>query len=851
MEQKIWGFGKHLAILNLAFLYILVGETSLKQKQIVLAQIVPDNTLGEETSIVTFEETSSDRIEGGATRGSNLFHSFSEFNVNADRSVYFNNPAGIENIFSRVTGNNSSDISGKLGVDGSANLFLINPNGILFGANASLDLKGSFVASTARSLIFDNGFAFDTANPQSPPLLTINVPIGLQFGSSPGKIINYANPGLQLSEYQTLALIGGEINFIGGSINVPSGRMELGSVAGGERVNLTPVEYGFAVGYEGVQNFADIELSDLAKVDASWDISNSQEGGDYSGSGGEIAVQARNVKLTGGSQILSNTFGEMDGGSIFLSASESVELSGSAGIDGPFDSFFSQALGIKIPIKTSISTTTFGKGSSGNISINTQKLLVRDGGEINAESSGEGNGGTLFVRASGSVEVAGETPIPQGQKLAIPPPLGFPEQFFITINATSNLSTSSSVFGGSAGNLSIDTGNLIVRDGALISTNPFGPGNGGNLAIKAGDSIILRGNSLDGVVPSVITTTAFGSGNAGNLMIQTGKLTVSDGGFVVATTTAAGKGGNLKIDARQIELIGADGLQTGISAGSTGSGNAGDLTLTTDRLIIRDGAELQVNASSTGSTGQLSVSANSLELDNGKVTAESASGNGGNINLDIRDILLLRDRSSISTTAGTQMTGGNGGNINLNANFIVAIPQENSDISANAFSGNGGNIQIASSNIFGIEFRSEPTNLSDITVSSKFGIDGVVELNLLEIDPSQNLVALPTEVVDASRLIAQNCSSQLANDNKLSEFVITGRGGLPPNPTGPLKSDSLLVGWVERDLSAKKERFINVDRLNSPQTIVEARGWLVKPDGQIILAIDKNEKSVETYSYCQ
>lgn len=845
MGQKNWELGKQLVIFNLAFLYILLGETSLKQKQIVLAQIVPDNTLGEERSIVTSEGDSSDRIEGGAARGANLFHSFSEFNVNVDRSVYFNNPAGIENIFSRVTGNNSSDISGKLGVVGNANLFLINPNGILFGPNASLDLKGSFIASTARSLIFDNGFAFDTANPQSPPLLNINVPIGLQFGSSPGKITNYANPGLRLAEYQTLALIGGEIDFIGGSVNVPSGRIEFGSIAGGDRVSLTPVEYGFALGYEGVQNFADIQLSDLAKVDASG-INQ------FSGNGGEIAVQARNLKLTGGSQILSNTFGETNGGTIVINTSESVELSGSAGIDGPFDSFFSQALGIKIPIKTSISTTTLGKGSSGNISINTQKLLVRDGGEINAESSGEGNGGNLFVRASDSVEVAGETLIPQGQKLAIPPPLGFSEQFFITINATSNLSTSSSVFGGSAGNLSIDTGNLIVRDGALISTNPFGPGKGGNLAIKAADSITLRGNSLDGLVPTAITTTAFGSGNAGDLMIQTRNLTLSEGGLVVTSTITNGDGGNLKIDATEkIELIGSEGVATTISAGSIGAGNAGDLTLTTDRLIIRSGAELNVNGRGTGSPGELSLSANSIELNNGKITAESASGNGGNINLNVRDILLLQNESSISTTAGTQMTGGNGGNINLNANFIVAIPQENSDISANAFSGNGGNIQIASSNIFGIEFRSEPTNLSDITVSSKFGIDGVVELNLLEIDPSQNLVALPTEVVDASRLIAQNCSSQLANDNKLSEFVITGRGGLPPNPTGPLKSDSLLVGWVERDLSAKKERFINVDRLNSPQTIVEARGWLVKPDGQIILAIDKNEKSVETYSYCQ
>ncbi|HEY9648620.1 MAG TPA: filamentous hemagglutinin N-terminal domain-containing protein, partial [Chroococcidiopsis sp.] len=116
------------------------------------AQITPDGTLGRDRSEVTRDVIirggRGDRIDGGALRGTSLFHSFSEFNVNNGQRVYFANPAGIETIFSRVTGTDVSDILGTLGVDGNADLFFLNPNGIIFGPDAQLDIAGSFVAST-------------------------------------------------------------------------------------------------------------------------------------------------------------------------------------------------------------------------------------------------------------------------------------------------------------------------------------------------------------------------------------------------------------------------------------------------------------------------------------------------------------------------------------------------------------------------------------------------------------------------------------------------------------------------------------------------------------------------------
>ncbi len=165
--------------------------------QPVLAQIVPDNTLGAERSQVSSDFVRglpAELITGGAARRSALFHSFSTFNVGEGQRVYFANPIGIENILTRVTGSDPSSILGTLGVNGGANLFLLNPQGILFGPNARLDVAGSFLASTAERFTFADGSGFSAVNPQAAPLLTVNLRPGLQYGANAtGQITNFGN----------------------------------------------------------------------------------------------------------------------------------------------------------------------------------------------------------------------------------------------------------------------------------------------------------------------------------------------------------------------------------------------------------------------------------------------------------------------------------------------------------------------------------------------------------------------------------------------------------------------------------------------------------------------------------
>ncbi|MEH2141126.1 filamentous hemagglutinin N-terminal domain-containing protein [Nostoc sp.] len=320
---------------------ICSGNCAMFTKGCAYAQITPDSTLPNNSNIQKIDNTI--KIEGGTTAGSNLFHSFSEFSLTTGSTADFDNSLNIQNIISRVTGKSLSNIDGLIRANGTANLFLINPNGIIFGQNARLDIGGSFVASTASSLKFPDGFEFSATNPQFAPLLSINVPIGLQYGANPGTIQVKGNgQGVRLTDElidttnalrvpanQTLALVGGDIFLEGATLKTAGGRIELGSVGDNSLVSLIPITKGFSLSYDGVQNFGNIQLSQLSAVDAS-------------GAGsGDIQVQGRRVTVSDGSEIEASTLGAGKGGKLVVNATESVELVGiSADAQSP-SGFFS------------------------------------------------------------------------------------------------------------------------------------------------------------------------------------------------------------------------------------------------------------------------------------------------------------------------------------------------------------------------------------------------------------------------------------------------------------------------------------------------------------------------------
>ncbi len=731
------------------------------------AQIVPDTTLPHNSQVTT--QGNASVITGGTRAGRNLFHSFAQFSVPSGGIAYFNNDLNVQNIISRVTNSSTSNIDGVLRANGTANLILVNPKGIIFGQNARLNIGGSFLVTTADNINFADGTQFSATVPETTPLLTISVPIGLQFGTNQGGILVQGDgqglrttsnlidttEGLHVPSNQTLALVGSDVTLSGGTLKTAGGRIELGSVAGPGLVSLTQIEKGWALGYHGVQNLGNIQLSQQAEVDASGE------------GGGDIQVLGRRVTLTNGSQIETSTLGSKMGGTLAITGSELVGLMGTSA-----DGQFTTALAAQVyPGAT---------GAGGNLTINTGQLIVRDGAQIGSGTFGTGSGGATMVEARNSVELIGKSA--DG------------------LNFSGLFSSAQPGAAGAGGNLTINTGQLIVRDGAQIFSGTFGKGAAGSLTVSARDSVELIGTGTPSLITpgSALATTVQpgATGAGGNLTINTGQLIVKGGAVVSTATFGEGKGGSLSVRAEDsVELSGPsiNGFSGGLSARSGGAGEAGNLTINTGQLTVHNGAQLTARNDGTGNAGFLQINANSINLNNqGSITASTAFGEGGNIILNARD-LRLRHNSPISATAGGN---GNGGNIKLNTDTLVAL--ENSNITANAVKGQGGNIQITAQGIF----RSSD---SAITASSQLGIDGTVRINTLDTNPGNTLTILPTAPVDVTRQIAQGCAGSGSNVGKgVSEFYIMGRGGLPPQPGEPLRTEALIIRRISQEDGRKK-----------------------------------------------
>ncbi|MBD0363727.1 MAG: filamentous hemagglutinin N-terminal domain-containing protein, partial [Coleofasciculus sp. C3-bin4] len=259
------------------------------------AQIVPDTTVN--TSVTPQGNTSV--ITGGTVAQTNLFHSFEQFSVPTGSTAYFNNAPEIQNIMTRVTGSSISNIDGLIQANGTANLFLLNPNGIIFGPNASLNIGGSFLASTASSLNFVDGTQFSATAPQTTPLLTISVPMGLQFEGTTGSILNQSQAtnsrgeivGLQVQPGKALALLGGDVRSDGGILQAPGGRVELGGVAGAGTIGLNVDVNSLRLSFPDGVTLADVSLTNGTQVNV------------RAGGGGSITVNAQNLNMGEGSQL--------------------------------------------------------------------------------------------------------------------------------------------------------------------------------------------------------------------------------------------------------------------------------------------------------------------------------------------------------------------------------------------------------------------------------------------------------------------------------------------------------------------------------------------------------------------
>ncbi|MUG94300.1 filamentous hemagglutinin N-terminal domain-containing protein [Scytonema sp. UIC 10036] len=794
--------------LSAASVYLLycLAISSPSQAQISSDGTVPTN-VGQSGNV--FE------ITGGAQAGSNLFHSFKEFSVPTGSEAFFKNTtniSNIDNIITRVTGGSISNINGLIRENYGANLIFINPSGIIFGPNAQLNIGGSFLGSTASSIKFADGVQFSATNPQASPLLTVSVPVGLQFGQNPGTIrvqgtghtFTVADPlfspvmrntstGLRVQPNQTLALVGGDISIDGGLLTAEEGRVELGSVAEG-RVSLNPNAGGWTLGYEGTIGFKDIEMRSLALADAS-------------GSGGSIQVQGQNFSVSDGSLVLIQNQGLQPAKAIQVNARESVKLSGT-NADGK--------------IRSSLTNETVGSGRGGDIDISTKRLIVEGGATVFVRTFSSGIGGNVNVNASESLEVNGVS--------AIDPSVS---SFIITATYGS----------GDSGDNTVSTGRLTTAFGGNIVSTTYGTGKGGNLNVNATDSIEIIGVEPTLFIPSGLFATTINAGDAGDLTVSTPRLTVRDGGRVDASTFASGSAGSVTIKAPEFvevkgtvpgsvnsSLIGSSAnvldqsLQQIFRLPAVPSGASQDVTINTNNLRVTDGGQVTVRNQGSGNAGNTSVNARSILVDNGgNITAATQSGEGGNIILKT-DTLQMRHGSQISAEAGGT---GNGGNITITGSnptdFVVLL--ENSGITANAFEGRGGNIQINTQGLF-------TCPECQITASSQRGINGVVQFITPDVGANQEAIDVPQEIVQPEEVVVQACTAK--KEQNRSEFTITGRGGLPPQPS-ELLSSTALVSFEPSQAENLSPSTMAIKQTNTAQLPPPARGWYVNTKGTIVL----------------
>ncbi|MBW4449551.1 MAG: filamentous hemagglutinin N-terminal domain-containing protein [Spirirestis rafaelensis WJT71-NPBG6] len=560
--------------------------------------------------------------------------------------------------------------------------------------------------------------------------------------------------------------------------------------------------------------------------------------------GGTNSLGSGNISLNAnGSISLDNAFLRAsttggDAGSILLQGNESVSLANNSSLvtvafrRGNAGPITVESFG-PISLQNSLVATNVGDpadrssrpelGNAGNIRIQGRSVAITAGSEVTSRSFSGVNSGNIEINGTEKVDISGRAS--QFPRRASDRANSFP---YTTIATTSERLAS-----GVSGDIKINTNNLRISDGASVRADTISNFTGGSIDINANVVDITNGGQ--------IFTTAFSSGNAGNI-----ELNVSD-----RLNISGSNPGKANIfnqiaqtsDRTRAEFqLGSADSQAGIFANTSPNSTAqgGNLTINTPLLRVQDGATISVS-SPQGQAGNLDITAKTILLNQGSLTAETAitgSEAGANITLQGVDLLLMQNNSRISAQANGTARGGNI-TIDASKGFVIAPFGEDSDIVASASFGRGGNITINTQGLFGFfvgrAIRGNGTN--DIDASSEFNNQGTVDINTLDIDPRRGLLELPTSVVEASRLVASNCGAIAGKDG--SSFTYTGRGGLPDNPDEPLSSD---VVWSDTRLTNIRSReSISASTLKPPRqttegiAIIPATGWVFNDKGEVTL----------------
>lgn len=721
----------------------------------------------------------------GRTRGNNLFHSFTQFDLQAGDTATFSGPANIQNILARVTGGSASSIDGTVRSDiAGANLFILNPNGVIFGPNAAVDVTGSFAASTANYLKLADGARFVASlDADDSGLSTAPVSAFGFLGKNPGTI-SIQQSTLAVQGGKSISLVGGDIAMDGGSVQAPGGQINLVSVKSIGEVPVDPATPSLPQFKAAFPQQGRITMENGAQLEASGE------------GGGRIVIRGGRL-LVDNSKIQSNTTGAGDGQGIDIAVTKDLELVNGGQIN---------------------SVSTSGLGAGGNIKINAQSLRMDGGGLVDdtgypstqiststgdpaaggGPGGGSARGGDIVIHV-GSFTLANSAQISSASfgagdagRIEITA-LSMRLDALLTTIAQISANTVQIEGGGNAGDIVIRTGSLEMHNGAqlvaasngsgqagridieahsvglnsgsFINAATFGLGNGGNVQITT-DTLRINGRSslagMDFLTGIQAVTTYFEPAPGGNIQINAGSVVLSHLGSIFTTSYGAGPGGNIEINAGNLSLasgstIKAEGLDVGA---------AGNISLRADQNILLTGGSAVSTSALNSSGGDIEAIAGAeIQLTDSRITAQAGPGGGGNITLKAPALTYLL-RSTLSAEAV-----GDGGNLTIDPSFFIL---NNSALISRSSSANGGNISIFSDYFF--------QSSSRIDASAPFGLPGTVSVSAPELDLSGMLIGLPGSLLDLEGQLRPDCRVRVAG--KASSFIMLGRGGLPVAPGG-------------------------------------------------------------------
>ncbi|WPL11291.1 two-partner secretion domain-containing protein [Thiorhodovibrio litoralis] len=594
--------------------------------------------------------------ELGKTHGNNLFHSFQQFNIPTDQSATFTGPDNIQNVIGRVTGGQASNIDGALRSEvGQADVFLINPSGVVMGPNATVDVPASLHVSTADELRFQDGSRFSASEPGASTL-TMAAPEAFGFlGQQPAANLHLNGSQLQVQPSETLSLSAGDIGIQGSgeqlaSLAAPGGTLRLEALGATATAVLIdppapPADPSLAPGLP--------HLGQLAIADA--DLDTSGDGG------GLIVLKAGQASLTNALLIAENQ-GERDAtGGISANFGGAFEILGSwlytdtaAGRGGQV---WVRAGQMYLDNGAQIASDAYAEGDAGSVKLVVADLLeVLNGAVISSSTFAEGNAGGLDI-------AAGAARLDDG---------GLEGQF------TGLLSSAQPDSSGDAGSVKLVVADLLeVLNGAKISSDTFAEGNAGSLDIAAG-AARLDGGGLELFTGLTSSAQPDSSGDAGSVkLVVADLLEVLKGAEISSSTFAEGNAGGLDIAAGAARLDdGGLDLFTGLtsSAESDSSGDAGSVKLVVaDLLEVLNGAQISSSTFAEGNAGSLDIAAGAACLDGGGLglstgLASSAqpgsSGDAGSVKLVVADLLEVLNGAVIFS--GT-FAEGNAGSLDIAA----------------------------------------------------------------------------------------------------------------------------------------------------------------------------------------